>query len=187
MDLVEITETDYDVDIVMIYATPDNLLGRPVYAHKGCYLHPDAASALKRTVALARPLGLRLRLYDAYRPPEVQEMFWAAVKGDATFVADPSRGSPHSRGVAVDLNLVDADGNELDMGTGVDAMTPLSYHGDTEIPVEAQRNRFVLLGLMTAAGWTHYPLEWWHYQLPNDVGYPLLSNAASGVELLAPA
>ena len=64
------------------------------------------------------------------------------------------------------------------MGTPFDAFTPQSHHGATTIPVAAQRNRILLLGLMTAAGWDHYRLEWWHYQLPDFRRYPPLSASA---------
>jgi len=95
----------------------------------------------------------------------------------AEFLSDPRKGSPHSRGVAVDLTLVDGSGRELDMGTGFDAFTPLSHHAVTNgIGVEAQKNRLVLLGIMTSAGWDFYKNEWWHYQLFNARGYPLLSD-----------
>ena len=52
---------------------------------------------------------------------------------DPEFLADPRRGSPHSRGVAVDLTLIDGDGRELEMGTRFDAFTPLSHHGSTAV------------------------------------------------------
>ena len=81
---------------------------------------------------------------------------------DPEFLADPRRGSPHSRGAAVDLSLVDRDGQLLDMGTPFDAFTPLSHHGAAAVPAAAQRNRLVLLGLMTTAGWDFYSKEWWH-------------------------
>src|SRR5262249_59993449 len=101
---------------------------------------------------------------------------WRA-RPDPEFLADPRRGSPHSRGVAVDVTLVDASGRELDMGTGFDAFTPLSKHGVTAgIGLDAQRNRLVLLGIMTSAGWDFYHNEWWHYQLFNARDYPLLSD-----------
>ena len=64
---------------------------------------------------------------------------------------------------------------ELDMGTGFDALTPLSHHGRTDVPPEAQRNRLLLLGLMTAAGFEFYTNEWWHYQLFNARDYPVVS------------
>ena len=60
---------------------------------------------------------------------------------------------------------------------GFDAFTPLSHHGNVEISAEAQRNRFMLLGLMSAAGWDFYGNEWWHYQLFNAAQYPLLGDA----------
>jgi len=96
--------------------------------------------------------------------PKAQWALWNA-RPDPDFLADPRRGSPHSRGVAVDLTLLDGDGAALDMGTGFDAFTPLSHHACRDIPVAAQRNRFVLLGIMSAAGWDFYGKEWWHYQL----------------------
>ena len=70
----------------------------------------------------------------------------------------------------------DDKGRDLDMGTGFDAFTPLSHHGSVAIPVAAQRNRFLLLGLMSAAGWDFYGNEWWHYQLFDARRYPLLSD-----------
>jgi D-alanyl-D-alanine dipeptidase len=103
---------------------------------------------------------------------------------DPEFLADPRRGSPHSRGVAVDLAMIDGEGCELDMGTVVDAFTPLSHHASTDIPAAAQRNRFLLLGVMTAAGWDNYRNEWWHYQLFDSRRYPLLSDSAAGTRMM---
>ena len=177
MALVEITERDFGVAIDIVYATPRNFTGKPVYARAGCYLHPDAAAALTRAVALATPLGLRLRIFDAFRPSEAQFALWAHTP-DPDFLADPRSGSPHSRGVAVDLTLMDAAGRDIDMGTAFDAFTPDSHHGSRAVPADAQRNRHLLLGLMTAAGWDFYRNEWWHYQLFRPRAYPVLGDGA---------
>jgi len=176
MTLIEITPETHHVSIDIAYATPRNFTGQPVYARAACYLHEDAAVKLAKAVALAQPLGLRLKIFDAFRPSEAQWKLWN-FRPDPEFLADPRKGSPHSRGVAVDLNLVDKAGNELDMGTGFDAFTPLSHHANTEIPVAAQQNRLLLLGLMSAAGWDFYGNEWWHYQLFDSKRYPLLGDA----------
>ena len=149
LDIVAIAPPEFDVDVTLAYATDANLTGRPVYRNAECWLHREAANRLAAAIDLARPLGYRLRIFDALRPVEAQWALWN-VNPDPEFIADPRRGSPHSRGVAVDLSLLDADGNELDMGTGFDAFTPLSHHGRTEISVEAQRNRLLLMGLMTS-------------------------------------
>jgi D-alanyl-D-alanine dipeptidase len=176
MSLVEITEASHDVVIELAYATPRNITGRPVYRQAHCYLHPEAAAKLARAVELARPHGLRLKIFDAFRPSEAQWVLWNACP-DPDFLADPRKGSPHSRGVAIDLTLIDGAGAELDMGTAFDAFTPLSHHGNIAIPADAQRNRFLLLGLMSAAGWDFYGNEWWHYQLFNSRSYALLGDA----------
>ncbi len=176
MDLMEITEASHGVVLDIAYATERNITGRPVYSRPGCYLHKDALQKLERAIELARPLGLRLKIFDAFRPAEAQWKLWEA-RPDPDFLADPRRGSPHSRGAAVDLTLLDGSGSELDMGTGFDAFTPLSHHANTEIPATAQKNRLVLLGLMSAAGWDFYSKEWWHYQLFDARRYPLLSDS----------
>jgi D-alanyl-D-alanine dipeptidase len=175
MDLIEITADSHGVELDIVYASERNVTGRPVYARPAAFLHRHAAAKLARAAELAGKLGYRLRLFDAFRPSEAQWVFWNHVP-DPDFFADPRKGSPHSRGVAVDLTLT-RDGAPLDMGTGFDALTPLSYHGSTEIPVEAQRNRYALLGIMSSAGWDFYMNEWWHYQLFQPRQYPLLSDS----------
>ena len=172
MSLVEIAPGDFDVALDIAYATARNFTGRPVYARPACYLHSDAAQALRRAVRLARGIGLGICIFDAFRPTEAQQVLWEHTP-DPEFLADPRNGSPHSRGVAVDLTLLDGVGAPLDMGTAFDAFTPLSHHGSTGVGAEARRNRLVLLGLMTAAGWDFYRSEWWHYQLFDARSYPL--------------
>ena len=175
MALREITRDAFDVELEIAYATSANFTGRPVYARPGCYLHPDAADALARAIALAKPLGYRIKIFDAFRPSEAQWVLWN-FRPDPEFLADPRKGSPHSRGAAVDLTLIDRHGRELDMGTGFDEFTPRSHHASTEVSEAAQRHRFLLLGLMSAAGWDFYKNEWWHYQLFDSKKYPLLSD-----------
>jgi len=176
MALTEITRPQFDVEFDIAYASADNFTGKPVYSRAACYLHADGAAALDHAIQLAAAIGLRLCVFDAFRPSEAQWILWN-FRPDPVFLTDPRRGSPHSRGVAVDLTLIDSDDNALPMGTGFDAFTPLSHHANTEIESEAQRNRLVLLGLMTAAGWDFYRNEWWHYQLFDARSYPVLGNA----------
>ena len=184
MSLVEIARPAYDVDIFIAYATAGNFTGKPVYRRAGCYLHADAAAHLKAAIDLAKPLGLRFKIFDAFRPSEAQWILWNHTP-DPDFLADPRRGSPHSMSDAVDLTLLYANGKELDMGTPFDAFTLLSHHGNLDVPPEAQRNRAILLGLMTAAGWDFYRHEWWHYQLFNArARYPVLDDSAAPLPMM---
>jgi len=175
--LIHITRQEFGVDIDLIYATAKNVTGKVIYQNADCYLLECAAQHLRHAVDLARPHGLTFKIFDAYRPSEGQWALWNH-SPDPNFVADPRRGSPHTRGVAIDLTLVDErTGQELDMGTPFDDFTPRSFHGDKEVSLEAQRNRFLLLGIMSAAGWDFYKNEWWHYQLFQSRDYPLIEQS----------
>lgn len=176
--LVPITETD-GVVLDLRYATADNLVGRPIYRRAVALLRPEARQRLLDAVARAGAIGLRLRVYDAFRPLEAQQVLWDALP-DKTFAADPREGGTHPRGIAVDLTLADgATGAEMPMGTGFDVMTPQSAHGALAgLAPEAVRNRALLLGIMTACGWEHYGPEWWHYHLPGRGLLPALHAAA---------
>jgi D-alanyl-D-alanine dipeptidase len=176
MDLVEITPQSHAVILSLAYATPQNITGKPIYRQAKCYLHRDAEPKLARAIELAKAIDLTLKIFDAYRPTEAQWMLWNHAP-NPEFFADPRKGSPHSRGVAVDLTLVDAAGNELEMGTPFDDMTPNAHHGALTVSPAAQRNRAILLGLMSAAGWDFYKNEWWHYQLFNSRSFPVYAEA----------
>ena len=175
MDLVEIAAAEFDVEFEIAYATANNLTGKPIYRRAACYLHADAAKLLDRAIALATELGLRLKIFDAFRPVEAQWVLWNHTP-DPEFLADPRKGSPHSRGIAIDLTLIDGTGTPLEMGTEFDAFTPDAHHGVTEVSVKAQGTRYLLLGLMMAAGWDFYRNEWWHYQMFDAKRYPLIGD-----------
>lgn len=173
--LSQISEQSHGVVLDLVYATANNITGVPIYQRPICLLHRDAAHALHTASALARQAGLRLKIFDAFRPHEAQVMLWNSAS-DKAYVADPALGSNHTRGVAVDLTLVDAQGHELDMGTGFDDMTVQSHHFRTDISAQAQANRLQLLDIMEQAGFEHIPHEWWHYALPAAHSYPLIAS-----------
>jgi D-alanyl-D-alanine dipeptidase len=185
MALTRIAPPQFDAEVALAYATPQNFTGRPIFrADAEAWLHPDAALCLGKAVALAKVQGLRLRIFDAFRPQAAQWALWNHTP-DPNFIADPRRGSPHSRGAAVDLTLLDARGQPLEMGTPFDDFTMASHHGSAAVSAEAQKNRFILLGLMTAAGWDFYRNEWWHYQLFDArAKYPLIEDADSPVGII---
>ena len=183
--LVEISSTDFDVDLAIAYATSDNVAGRPLYSRATCFLHEEAADRLRAAIRIAAGLGLRFKIFDAFRPIEAQRALFAAAP-NPEFVSNPAAGAvPHCRGAAVDLTLIDDDGEELPMGCGFDCFTPQAWHGDLSISKKAQRNRAMLLGVMTAAGWDFYNKEWWHYQLFAPRRLPILADGAATARFCA--
>jgi D-alanyl-D-alanine dipeptidase len=177
LPVLRVTEDDgFLLDIR--YATADNLTGAPIYTRPVALLRPEAHAMLLAAARRAAVLGLRIKVFDAFRPVEAQWALWHALP-DPRFVSDPAAGRGlHPRGIAVDLTLVDgATSVELDMGTGFDAMTPLSAQDAIDLPAEVIRHRALLLGTMAAVGWEHIQSEWWHYQVPGLTGLPSLHAA----------
>ncbi|MEY4507056.1 MAG: hypothetical protein RL297_1634 [Pseudomonadota bacterium] len=177
--LISICPESHGVVLDLIYASPNNIVGRPIYARQICLLHRDAELRLRRAVELAAAAGYRLKIYDAFRPQEAQRMLWETAP-DKAYVADPVLGSDHTRGIAIDLTLADANGHEVDMGTAFDDMTALSHHFCDQVSPEAQANRMLLLHVMQEAGFEHMANEWWHYSLPQREDYELIPSTHLG-------
>lgn len=186
MALVEIHPRD-GLILSLAYATSDNFVGKQLYENAYCFLEEAAVPCLEKALVFAKAQRYGFMIFDAFRPSEVQWKLWEHTP-DPQYVADPRKGSSHTRGVAVDLTLYDlATGEPLDMGTPFDDLTTLSHHGNKEVSPAAQLNRFIFLGIMASAGWDYYRNEWWHYQLFDAKSFPLLSDAAAPRSLLKAA
>ena len=83
------------------------------------------------------------------------------------YVANPSKGSIHNRGGAVDISLVDNNGNELNMGTSFDFFGVEAGHKYKDFSKEILRNRKLLKRIMRKNDFISFDSEWWHYNLKN--------------------
>ena len=163
------------ISVDLRYASPRNLLGQDLYSPHDCaWLHAQAAAALAQAAQWLREQhpNLQLCVLDAARPHRVQERFWSHVKGTPMqrYFADPAHRSIHSFGMAVDLTLQDAQGQELDMGTGFDDTTELShpaledqFTAEGRLRPEHLRHRAILRLAMQHGGWQGIATEWWHF------------------------
>lgn len=78
--------------------------------------------------------------------------------------------------MAVDLTIVDKDGNELAMPTPFDTFTDKA-HKYSMIPTAQERaNRLLLRLVMEKVGLEGINTEWWHFQLPDAEKYPLIED-----------
>ena len=185
MSLIQIKSPEFDVELYIAYATEDNFTKRKLYKNPYCFLHESAVDALQRSIELAKEHNLRIKIFDAFRPLEIQRELWND-NPDPEFISDPVNGrTPHCRGVAIDMTLVDnITGDELDMGTGFDEFSPKSHHGNPDISKESQKNRDILMHIMQSSGWEHNPREWWHYQLPDVEKYTKLTDKDAKTNML---
>jgi D-alanyl-D-alanine dipeptidase len=175
-DLVEIATLDPTIHLDIRYATANNFVGRPVYKEARAFLQRPAAEALVRASRALRDKGYGVVVFDGYRPWSVTRLFWEITPEDKhEFVADPSQGSRHNRGCAVDMSLYDlATGREVEMPSGYDEMTERAYPDYPGGPAEARARRELLRSAMEAQGFTVYASEWWHYDYKDWARYPVL-------------
>jgi len=158
------------------YATPNNFTHLQLYvpATRHTYLRLPVARALAAVQKELNARGYGLRIFDAYRPYAVTVKFWELIK-DERYVANPSRGSGHNRGLAVDLTIVDLKSHkELDMGTGFDNFSDTAHQGFTALPPAVLEHRKLLTDVMEKHGFTKLDTEWWHFFWPNDRNYEVL-------------
>jgi D-alanyl-D-alanine dipeptidase len=173
--LVDVARTIPDAVVDLRYAAPSNFLGRAVYPPGArCLLLPAVAERLARAAARLRPHGLRLRVYDCYRPLAVQREMWRRVPRRG-LVADPARGSNHNRAAAVDVGLASADGGEVELPTDFDAFERRARADAVAgVAPAARANRDLLRAAMEAEGFRVNRMEWWHFDAPEARGAPLL-------------
>lgn len=164
-----------------------NILGDDTfYFHRsvksrGVFMVRADVVPMLRTAACALPAGYKLFFYHGFRPRLYQWVLWLrkielerAAHPDATdaelerraraTVACPRNGfGPHQTGGAVDVTVVDENGNFLDMGTlplHLGIKSAMYYRGITP---EQKQNRDILANAMQRAGFNNYPAEWWHW------------------------
>lgn len=173
--LVDISTLDPTIKVDLRYATTDNFTGKNMYGDLDrAYFVPEIAKMIVRVQKKLRERypGYSLLIYDAARPVSVQRKMFSAVAGTPLnmYVANPAKGGRHNYGVAVDLTIIDARGNPLDMGSGFDHFGPASHAGGENelvkhgiISSQARKNRAILTDLMKEEGFSQHPMEWWHF------------------------
>lgn len=155
-------------------------------AAKDCYVRKTVAEMLVNARELL-PKGYNFKIFDGYRPIRIQQNLWDHFREDiiknepglseaevdvkaSFFVSRPSydelHPSLHNTGGAVDLSIVDDNGEDLDMGTDFDSFKETSftdYYEKDNSNLAARENRRMLYNVMLQSGFTNLPSEWWHY------------------------
>jgi len=172
--LVEVQKVDPSIYVELKYKTADNFMNEVLYdADFRCFLRPEVAQRVARVQAHLRGQGYGLKIFDGYRPLSVQKRMFARFPQPG-FVADPKKGSNHNRGAAVDLTLVDLEGNQLPMPSEYDEFSErahIEYQGGS---VQERKNRKILQQAMTQEGFRPLRSEWWHFDDPKAKTYAVL-------------
>jgi len=160
--LVDISKINKNIIVDIKYATGDNVMGKAVYASNKCFLRKHIALELDKIQKELEPIGLGLKIFDAFRPMSVQAL---GHKMFPTYFASPNRErAKHPRGTAVDLTLVDKDGNEILMPTPFDTFSHKASRACRRgLPKAAVENREILETIMAKHGFIGLAIEWWHF------------------------
>ncbi len=171
--LIDATGLTGDFVIDLKYATEDNFTGKQIYPEARFILREETYHKLLIAAGEFAEHGYKIKVWDAYRPFSAQQILWDSVS-DKTWVADPSKGSNHNRGAAVDITLVDSEGNELPMPSGFDEFSEKAYQEYNGCTAEEASNRALLIRVMNGAGFVGYLYEWWHFNDSDAAQYPVL-------------
>lgn len=170
------------------YHSTYNFVGERIdgYEEPIALMTRDAARALKDVSNDLNAFGMRLKVFDAYRPVRAAKHFvlWSIddldlrmkpffypdlSKEDLFLKGYVARKSSHSRGSAVDLTLLDMEtGKELDMGSPFDLFGEVSHPDYRGITDEQFENRMTLREAMITHGFEPLDCEWWHFTLANE-------------------
>ena len=163
-DFVDVRAEIPGIAIDLRYATAYNVARHAIYPSRmPCLLRRETAQKLKKAQTLLHVQGYGLRIWDAYRPPEAQETLHQHGGSTGMFLSPKAGWSRHCGGIAVDLTLVDAKGQEQRMPTYFDQdFEHASHHYRGNDPMVKQ-NLHILKEAMKQAGFTQLESEWWHF------------------------
>ncbi|MDC7993573.1 M15 family metallopeptidase [Altibacter sp. HG106] len=157
------------------YATPNNFMKETLYPCAVCILQPEVAEALNRANEYFCKQGYRIKIFDCYRPEDIQKMMWEKVP-NAAYVANPyDKGSIHNKGAAVDITLVTLDGCYVEMGSDYDFFGKEAHIDNYNFSEEILAHRRLLAEGMQKFGFQTIRTEWWHFSYQKNYGYPTLN------------
>ncbi len=156
------------------YKTTNNFTGTIVYGPLAeCYLIDAAAQAIAQVHHELKRQNLSLKIFDAYRPLSIQKIFWKLVP-DERYVANPTVGSRHNRGCAIDVTLIDLQTRrEIDMGTDFDDFTHKAHRNYKNLAPTVLTHRELLERVMNRHNFEGWLNEWWHFDFMGWQNYPV--------------
>lgn len=167
--LVLLKDLDDTFIIDLKYATEDNFMKRVMYPVAVCAIRRETGEKLVKAHNIFKEKGYRIKVWDAYRPLYFQRKFYEVFPYN-NYVAKPpekpitSGFRPrHNNGMAVDVTLVDKDGNELEMPSDFDDFTEKARFSSKDMTKEARKNVDLLHEVMRSVGFVSHDEEWWHF------------------------
>ena len=185
LEMVDLEKLDDKLILDIRYASENNFMKSVFYEDARAFINKDAAPNILNASNQLNEMGYGLIIYDAYRPWFVTKMFWEGTPDDLKhFVADPSRGSVHNRGCAIDVGLYNlSDGKPVKMISGYDEFTEKAYPSYTGGTKFQREIRDELINIMSMNNFSVYEYEWWHFNY-NECGSGVMNYSFKDLDSL---
>lgn len=175
--LVNLEELSTEFVYEIRYATPNNFIGETLYDCAKCLLRPEIAEAILEANQYFCELGYRIKIYDCYRPLDVQKKMWSKVPKPG-YVGNPyGNGSIHNKGAAIDMTLETLEGCYVEMGSDYDHFGRAAHIDNYNFSKEILANRKLLFEGMRKFGFNPIRTEWWHFNYKKNRSYKTLNLA----------
>lgn len=140
-----------------------------MYPVEVCVIKRETGEKLVKAHEIFKESGYTLKIWDAYRPLQVQRDLYEIFPHN-TFVAKPPE-TPitsgfrprHNNGMCVDVTLVDRQGREIEMPSEFDDFTEKASPTSETMTEEARKNINYLIEIMEGLGFQNHGKEWWHF------------------------
>ncbi len=174
--LIDINAIDQSIQVDLVNSDQDkNFFEENFYdGLNKAYLRKEIAVKLSNAQSILKKEqpGYSLQILDAARPRSVSRAMYEKMKGTRfeKYVANPTKGSMHNYGIAVDITIVNKYGKKLDMGPSpfYSSHTVIYWNYilkkmGFDLSAEQQKNRSLLKRMMLKAGFHPLAHEWWHF------------------------
>lgn len=154
----------------LVYATNDNFVGKSVYPEDmPIIMNDEVWNKLTKVNNELKKVGKCITIYDAYRPIQIQRIFWDnfyETHGyhDETLVANPNKYGTHNIKInAVDIFISNIDGTPIELPCEFDDFTGKANIYYKDCSEEAIYNRDLLTSTARKYGFIVNEDEWWHF------------------------
>ncbi|MCU7797671.1 MAG: M15 family metallopeptidase [Candidatus Thiodiazotropha sp. (ex Myrtea spinifera)] len=175
--LVDVNQIDSSIKVDLVNSDSDkNFFEEDFYSGLNkAFLRKEVAVKLSKAQQILKNEKPKysLQVLDAARPRSVSRAMYEKMKGTRfeKYVANPIKGSMHNYGIAVDITIVDENGNKLDMGPSPFYSSHAKIYWQYflkkvgfDISPKQKENRALLKRAMLKAGFYPLSYEWWHFK-----------------------
>ena len=153
-----------------VYSTTNNFVGKAVYPKDmPIIMNKEVWNKLTKMNNELKLKGKSITIYDAYRPIQIQRLFWDyfyETHGyyDETLVADPDKYGTHNIKInAIDMFISNIDGSYLELPCEFDDFSEKANIHYDKCSKDAAKNRNLLIDTAKKYGLIVNESEWWHF------------------------